>query len=373
MCPVSDTGGQVLERGAGTAVSFRLTIEPLGETIEVEDGQSMLDAALRAGIGLPYACNHGLCGTCKVDVVDGAIEHNHASSFALMDVERDEGRCLACCATLSSDVVIEADVEEEPDARALPIGDFTATVARIEALTPTIRGLWLELGGDGIDFQAGQYVNLHLPGLDQPRAFSIASPPAQSNLLELNVRRVDGGAGTTWLHEVAAVGDTLRLTAPLGRFFVRRSAPEPLIFLAGGSGLSSPKSMIEDLLAAGEERPMTLIHGVRNQAEIYYADVFRALAATHANFRYEVVLSDAADDATWAGPHGFVHEHAERLFAGRFAGYKAYLCGPPPMIDACLTTLMQGRLFEEHIFMENFYTAADAAQPARRSALFRKF
>jgi phenol hydroxylase P5 protein len=216
-------------------------------------------------------------------------------------------------------------------------------------------------------------VNLHLPGLEQARAFSIASTPAQPHEIELNVRRVEGGAGTAWLHEAVAVGDTLRLTAPLGRFFVRRSAPEPLIFLAGGSGLSSPKAMIEDLLAAGDERAMTLVHGVRTQAEIYYAGHFQALAAAHPNFRYEVVLSEAADNGTWDGPRGFVDEHAERLFEGRFAGHTAYLCGPPAMVDACITTLMRGRLFEEHIFTENFFTAADAAQPARRSALFRKF
>ncbi|MGE0482546.1 MAG: NADH:ubiquinone reductase (Na(+)-transporting) subunit F [Gammaproteobacteria bacterium] len=354
-------------------MSYQLTIEPLGATIEVEDGQTMLDAALRAGIWLPYACNHGLCGTCKVDVVDGEVEHNHASAFALMDVERDEGKCLACCATLGSDVVIEADVDEDPDARAIPIGDFNATVSRIETLTPTIRGIWLALDGDGIEFQAGQYVNLHIPGLAQPRAFSIASAPSRPGEIELNVRRVEGGAGTTWLHESVAVGDALRVTAPLGRFFVRKSASEPLIFLAGGSGLSSPKSMIDDLLETGDARAITLIHGVRTADEIYYAEHFRALAAAHPNFRYEVVLSEAGADSAWDGPRGFVHEHAERLFEGRFGGHKAYLCGPPPMIDACITTLMQGRLFEEHIFMENFFTAADAAQPARRSALFKKF
>ncbi len=352
-------------------MSYQLTIEPLGETIEVEDGQSMLDAALRAGIWLPYACNHGLCGTCKVDVVEGDIEHNHASAFALMDIERDEGRCLACCATLESDVVIEAEVEEDPDARAIAIEDFTGTVSRLENLTPTIRGIWLSVDGAGVDFQAGQYVNLDIPGLDQPRAFSIASPPSSPNEIELNVRIVEGGAGTGYLHETLALGDTLRFTAPLGRFFVRRSAPEPVVFLAGGSGLSSPKSMILDLLESGDERPITLLYGARSREELYYDDLFRELAARHANFAYHAALSE--DSGGWDGPTGFVHELAGEVFDGRFEGHKAYLCGPPPMIDACITTLMQGRLFEEHIFMENFYTAADAAQPARRSALFKKF
>jgi len=353
-------------------LSHQLTIEPLGATIAVAAGQSMLDAALRAGIWLPYACNHGLCGTCKVEVLDGSIEHNHASSFALMDLERDEGKCLACCATLNADTVIVAEIDSDPDALGLAVGDHVATVSRIEDLTPTIKGIWLALAGDGLAFQAGQYVNLAVPGLDQPRAFSIASPPSRRHELELNVRLVDGGPGTGWLHHQLTVGSRLNFTAPLGRFFVRKSAPAPLIFLAGGSGLSSPKSMIEDLLESGETRPITLIHGARSAAELYYAAHFRTLAAEHASFTYRPAVS-AESAGDWDGQRGFVHEVAERHFDRCFAGHQAYLCGPPAMIDACLTSLMRGRLFEQHIFMENFFSAADGAGSARRSALFRKF
>jgi phenol hydroxylase P5 protein len=354
-------------------VGYRLTIEPLGETLELEDGQSMLDGALRAGIWLPYACNHGLCGTCKVEVLAGAVNHRHASSFALMDLEREEGKALACCATLESDVTIEAEVDEEPDAVRLGIADHRARVSRIEDLTPTIKGIWLTLTGEGLAFQAGQYLNLSLPDLAQPRAFSIASAPSAPGEIELNVRKVAGGAATAYLHERLALGDEVAFTAPLGRFFVRKSAPEPLLFLAGGSGLSSPKSMIVDLLEGGDTRPITLIHGARSRDEFYYQDLLQDLAASHTNFRYVPALSDEHDDAAWSGERGYVHEVAERLFEARFAGLKAYLCGPPAMIDACITSLMRGRLFEEHIFMEHFFTAADAAQPARRSALFKKF
>lgn len=354
-------------------MGYRLTIEPLGETLDLEDDQSMLDGALRAGIWLPYACNHGLCGTCKVDVLAGEVDHHHASSFALMDLEREEGRALACCATLKSDVTIEAEVDEDPDALRLAVGDYRARVARIEDLTPTIKGIRLAIEGPGLSFQAGQYLNLKLSGLAQPRAFSIASAPSLRNELELNIRKVAGGAGTSYLHETLKLGDELRFTAPLGRFFVRKSAPEPMLFLAGGAGLSSPKSMILDLLDDGDLRSITLIHGARSRDELYAQDLFESRAAVHTNFRYVPALSEAADDAAWSGERGYVHEVAERLYAGRFADLKAYLCGPPAMIDACITSLMRGRLFEQHIFMEHFFTAADAAQPARRSALFKKF
>jgi phenol/toluene 2-monooxygenase (NADH) P5/A5 len=354
-------------------MSYELTIEPLGETIEVEEDQSILDACLRAGIWLPYACNHGLCGTCKIEVVEGEIQHNHASSFALMDVERDEQKCLACCATLESDVTIEADIDEEPDALSLPIEDCVAKVVRIDSLTPTIKGIWLELDGDGLKFQAGQYINLSLPGLDQPRAFSIASSPAEPNLLEINVRRVEGGAATNYLHDELSIGDRLTITGPLGRFFVRKSHAEPMIFIAGGSGLSSPKSMIMDLLENDDSREITLLYGARNEAELYYREFFVGLAEKHDNFHYIVALSDVDGDEHWQGERGFVHELAEKHFDNAFANHKAYLCGPPPMIDAAITSLMRGRLFEEHIFMESFFTAADASEPPRRSALFKKF
>ena len=354
-------------------MSYQVTIEPLGETIEVEAGQSILDAALRAGIWLPYACNHGLCGTCKVDVLEGSVDHGHASPFALMDVERDEGKCLACSATPESDLVIEADVDEDPDARHLPVQDRSATVAELRDLTPTIKGVFLEVDGAPFAFQAGQYINLRIPGEAVPRAFSLANPPTGGAPLELNVRRVEGGKATTFIHEELAVGDRLHFEGPLGRFFVRKSAPEPLLFLAGGSGLSSPKAMIEDLLAEGDSRPITLIHGARNRAELYYAERFEALAVEHDGFRYLPALSEALPDDRWDGATGFVHEVARAQFDGRFAGLKAYLCGPPPMIDACLTELMRGRLFEEHIFTEAFFTAADAERPSRRSALFKKF
>ena len=126
-------------------MSYALTIEPLGQTLEVEDDQTVLDACLRAGIWLPHACCHGLCATCKVQVTDGEVDHGEASDFALMDFERQEGKTLACCARLQSDVTIEADIDEEPDARNIPVEDFHGTVTRIEQLTPTIKGLFIRL------------------------------------------------------------------------------------------------------------------------------------------------------------------------------------------------------------------------------------
>ena len=354
-------------------MSFFLTVEPLGDTIPVEKGQSVLDAALRAGIWLPHACNHGLCGTCKVTVVEGEVHHNHASSFALMDMEREEGLCLACSATLASDIVIEADIEEELDSERHPVRDFDGTISRIEQLTPSIKGVWIHVDGSGVAFQAGQYINLFLPDLDIPRAFSIASSPRIPDEIELHVRKVEGGVATTYIHDKLKVGDPVKFSAPFGQFFVRKSSPEPIIFLAGGSGLSSPKSMIMDLLDSSDTREITLCYGARTMEEIYFHDFFRELEKKKQNFKYFVAVSNDETVGPWVNEKANVNELADTIFQGSFTGYKAYICGPPQMVDATITTLMRGRLFEEHIFVENFYTGDHSDGKGRRSALFKKF
>jgi phenol hydroxylase P5 protein len=350
-------------------MSFQIMIEPIGQGIAARDGQTVLDACLRAGVWLPHACGHGVCGTCKVQVLEGECDHGDASNFALMDFERDEGKILACCATAQGDLVIEAEIDEDSDAQFLPLEDFDAELVEARMLTPTIRGLWLRTER-AAQFQAGQYVMLHVPGVEGARAFSIANAPGE-DLIELHVRRVPQGRATGWLHDELQVGRRLRFTAPNGRFFVRKSAGLPMIFVAGGSGLSSPKSMVLDLLSEGCTLPITLIQGARNLDELYFRELFDALADRHPNFSYVPVLSDLAPEAEWNGARGYAHEALKAHFANDFRGHKAYLCGPPPMTEACIATLMQGRLFERDIYTEKFFTAADAATAAPRSPLFK--
>ena len=352
-------------------MSYELTIEPLGRSIEVEEGQTILDAALRAGIYLPHACGQGYCATCKVCVSDGEVDHQNSSNFALMDYEREEGKALACCATLESDTVIDVEMEIDEDARDIPVRDFPGIVSRIETLTPTIKGIWIKLdNGETLDFQAGQYVNMHLPSELGHRAFSLANAPSTGNEIELNIRIVPGGAGPTWIHNALKVGDRITVSGPYGRYFVHKSANVPSLFMAGGSGLSSPRSMILDLLEEGSTLPITLVYGARNQAELYYHQDFVALAERYPHFTYVPALNDEPGDSGWSGFRGFVHEAAKAHFNNDFRGQKAYLCGPPVMIEACITTLMQGRLFERDIYTEKFFSAADAQQV--RSPLFKR-
>jgi phenol/toluene 2-monooxygenase (NADH) P5/A5 len=351
-------------------MSYELTIEPLGRTLTVEEGQTILDASLRAGIHLPHACGQGYCATCKIQVIDGEVEHGNASNFALMDYEREEGRTLACCATLLTDTTIEADVEADVDARDIPVTDISGTVARIENLTPSIKGIWIDLdAATPLDFQAGQYINFHFPPQIGHRAFSPANAPGTPQL-ELHVRLVPGGRGTQWIHQELKAGDRVQMSGPYGRFFVRKSAQVPSVFMAGGSGLSGPRSMILDLLMQGSVLPIVLFHGARNSSELYYRESFEELARRHPNFTYVPALSDEPADSGWTGRRQYLHEAAKEHFGGDFRGHKAYLCGPPLMIEACIGTLMQGRLFERDIYTEKFFSAADAQQV--RSPLFKR-
>jgi phenol hydroxylase P5 protein len=352
-------------------MSYEVTVEPTGDIIEVEEGQTILDAALRQGVWIPFACGHGTCATCKVQVLEGEGDLGNASPFALMDIEREEGKVLACCCTPESDMVIEADIDVDDDFIGYAIQDFIGTVTEIKDLSPTIKGIFLSLDKD-IEFQAGQYVNLNIPGVEGSRAFSIANKPSNSKILELHVRQVPNGVGTTYLHEQLQVGDSLNISGPYGQFFVRKSDEQGAIFIAGGSGLSSPQSMILDMLEEGDTRQITLLQGARNVAELYNREIFEALEKEFDNFTYVPALNEPEEQDNWQGFKGFVHEAAIEHFNGRFDGNKAYLCGPPLMIDAAITALMQGRLFERDIHMERFVTAADAEKEQSKSALFKR-
>ena len=352
-------------------MSYEVTIEPTGEVIEVEEGQTILDAALRQGVWLPFACGHGTCATCKCDLLEGDVDIGDASSFALMDMERDEGKILACCAMPESDLVIEADIDVDPDFAGHLVEDFIGKVVGIESLSPTIKGLTLALDRP-MTFQAGQYINLVLPGVEGSRAFSIANAPSNKCEIQLHIRRVPEGAATGYIHEQLQEGDSLDVSGPCGQFFVRKSDSRDIIFIARGSGLSSPESMILDLLEDSDKRNIYLFQGARHLAELYHSERFTRLAEEHDNFHYIAALNEPEANDNWQGFTGFVHEAAIDFFNGKFNGHKAYLCGPPPMIDTAITALMQGRLFEQDIHMEKFLTAADGADESQRSGLFKR-
>jgi phenol hydroxylase P5 protein len=348
--------------------TFTITVEPLERDVPCRADQNILDACLRAGVWLPHACTHGTCATCKVQVLEGEVEHNDASSFALMDFERNEGKTLVCTATPVSDVTIEADVDVEEGVEFHPINDYTATLVALEDVARGTRRLLLELDGE-MTFNAGQYVQVAIPGKDVSRSWSMANPPKQANRVELQIRNTPGGLATEgWVFKDLAVGDKVTITGPYGRFFVREAVDKPAILIGGGTGLAPLKSIVRHVLETGMPHKLHLYQGARTQADLYDVEYFRALEKEHPDqFVYRPCLSDEDVEGF---PHGMVTDVVAEDFP-TCRGYVAYLCGPPPMVEAAIKTLMKKRLFPRDIFREDFFDSSDKATGGIRSPLIK--
>jgi phenol hydroxylase P5 protein len=339
-------------------MKYKVKIEPLGVELNVDEAQTILDACLRNGIWVPHACTHGTCATCKSRIVEGEVDYGLASNFALMDFEREQGYVLLCTAKPKTDLVIEADVEVEEGVEFYPVKDFIGRVAKIEDCAVDTRRLIISIEGDRINFLAGQYIQLDIPGSGQNRAFSIASAPEVdgNSEIELQIRRVPGGLASKYVFEDLNEGELVKFAGPFGRFFLRKNYENPILFLAGGTGLAPIKSMIIDALRSGLKQEMYLFHGSRSKSHIYDFEFFNGIEAEYKNFHY--IPSVDNQEEGWSGEIGFVHEVLARKFQ-KFEGFKAYISGPPPMVDACVKTLMRGRLFSEDIYVERFFTEKD--------------
>jgi phenol hydroxylase P5 protein len=348
--------------------TYTISVDPVGAEVECREDQSILDACLRAGVWLPHACTHGTCATCKVQVLEGDVEHNDASDFALMEFERNEGKTLICVATPTSDVVIEADVDMEEGVTYHSVNDYTGTVVGLEDMARDTRRLLIDLNRP-LAFNPGQYVSIEVPGQGVTRTYSMANPPSEPNRIELQIRRTPGGLATDgWIFASLQEGDTITLSGPYGRFFIRERRTEPMILIGGGTGLAPLKSMVRHVLEGGLEHRMFLYHGVRTQADLFDFDLFRALEKEHSDqFSYRPVLSEEP----WEGANGFVTD----VVAADFESCKwhtAYLCGPPPMVEAAMKTLMKKRLFPKDIYREDFFDQSDKATGGVRSPLLKR-
>jgi len=345
-----------------------ITVEPLGVQVSCRSDQTILDACLRQGVNLPHACTHGTCGTCKVEVLDGEVELGDASGFALLESERAEGKALICTAVPRSDVTIEADVDVEEGVVFHPVQDFAGTVAELTDCARDTRRLTIELSADLVR-NPGQYVQVAIPGKGVTRSWSVASPPAELRRIELQIKRTPGGlASDGWVFADLAVGAQLSLSGPYGRFFFRTARAEPAILIGGGTGLAPLKAMVSHVLDSGGHQQLHLYHGVRTRAELYDLDYFRQLEQRYpGQFRYRPSLSDEEVPGI---AHGLVTDIVESDF-DTCRDHVGYLCGPPPMVEAALKTLMRKRLFPRDIYREDFFDAADKATGGIRSPLIR--
>jgi alkene monooxygenase reductase len=340
---------------------MRVTIEPFGETFDVAQDESVLDAVLRNGRYLSYGCKHGGCGTCRATLVDGDCRLDDRTSYSLSDADRAAGVVLLCSTHLGSGD-ISVDVSETMD---LSAADFAAgssvtehdcVVDGITVLTRDIRGLQLRLlEPPEMRFTAGQYVEVEVPGSGgrEHRCYSVASPAAAPGRIDLIVTRIPDGRFSAALDGGLRTGDRLRVRGPMGQFTLRLSH-RPMVMVAVGSGLAPIRSMIHHLVARDNQRQVTFFYGARTDRDLFLRDELTELARAHPWFRFVPVLSRPEHNAAaWAGATGRVTDVLARQ-AGTLRGHEAYLCGPAPMIDATIEVLLTLGCKRRHIFFDRF-------------------
>ncbi|MFI8773958.1 NADH:ubiquinone reductase (Na(+)-transporting) subunit F [Gordonia sp. NPDC062954] len=341
-----------------TMSTHRVEIKGSADAFDVADGQPILDAALRAGAWIPHSCTQGTCGTCKLKVLCGSVDHRESPEYTLTGAERADDLALACMATPQSDLVVEPTGAVDDGVPHHPLRDYLGEVVELSDVAANTRRLVVDLDED-MAFNAGQYCELIVPGHGVGRQYSMANPPGEQRRLEFHVKRTPGGLATDgWIFDSLAVGDRIDLRGPLGQFNLVHQQAEPAILIGGGTGLAPLKSIVRHALDRELVPEMYLYHGGRGRADLYDVEFFTDLAAQHEHFHYRPALSDES----WDGATGLVTD----VVVGDFRsckGMSAYLCGPPAMIDAAVKSLKRRRMAPRLIFREEFTPAASVATP----------
>lgn len=344
--------------------TYQVRFEPVGVEMDVQEGETVLDAAFRQGISVMHGCKEGQCSSCKSLLLEGDIELMKYSTFALPDYERETGHVLLCRTLACSDLVVELlNYDEDLMRRSIAVKRFEATLTKVSALTHSIR--LLEIGLDApLRFRAGQYVDLNIPGTGITRAFSMASTPSEGTRLKFIIKKYPDGAFSSLLDDGLRPGDRLVATGPYGTCFRREGHPGPMLLIGGGSGMSPLWSILQDQVRSGEQRPIRFFYGARTRGDLFLLEELAALTARLPDFRFIPALSHAGPDEAWMGEVGFVHDVLARTIrAESLAGdIDAYTCGPPLMIDAVLPVLQMAGVEPERIHFDKFTTAV-AADP----------
>ena len=325
--------------------TYTVRLEPVGVEFECEEGETVLDAAFRNGVSLPHGCKVGQCSACRCNLLEGEVDLLKYSTFALSDGDREQGTILLCRSLPQEDIVVELlNFDEELLSKSIVVKNFAGSVASIEKLTHDIRSIEIDLESP-IKFWAGQYVDITVRtknGETITRSFSMANTPDQGKKLRFIIKKYPDGKFSNELDGGGIeIGASVTVRGPYGTCFRREDRTGNLVLIAAGSGMSPIWSILHDHVASGEDRPVQFFYGARTQADLFFQDELAALTAAHPEVTYTPVLSHAADDATWTGQRGFVHEVvASELRRLKFDGDGcAYACGPPPMIDALTPAL----------------------------------
>ncbi|MEO5759451.1 MAG: 2Fe-2S iron-sulfur cluster-binding protein [Mesorhizobium sp.] len=324
-------------------------------SLEVQDGQTILDAAIAAGIAYPHGCKSGRCGSCKSRLIEGEVDLLQHSRFALTDEEKADGLILACRALPQTDAAVAwlgSDDDVQPPRR------LDGIVTHLDDLTHDIKLVRITPeDGTPLLFTAGQYAQLGFNGVPT-RSYSMANWHGDDGL-EFHIRRVPGGTTSEHVHSALKTGDKTTLEFPLGSSSLRRHHSGPILCIAGGSGLAPIKSIVETALAHGMKQPIHVYFGVRAERDLYLVDHFRALAKRHPNLTFAPVLSEAQSAQHRSG---FVTQVvAEDL--SDLDGWKAYVAGPPPMVDAAMEVAFARGLRRQDLHADVFFTPEKLPAP----------
>jgi len=337
----------------------RVRFEPVGIEIEVDEEQTVLRSASEQGLMLMHGCKEGQCAACKSFVLDGDdIELDRYSTFALPDYEKEEGFTLLCRAHVYEDVTIELlNYDEEILRSGLPIQNAVAEVVSIDRVTHDLRHLVLRLIEPAeITFFPGQYMDIKVPGTEVTRSFSMANTSSKENgRLEFVIKVYPGGVFSSLIDERLTAGDRLELTGPFGVFTLRDAPDRDLVFVGGGAGLAPILALLRSMAERGIARKAVFYYGARTARDLCFVEEIQALREKLPDFRFVPALSEPADGEQWDGEVGFVTDVLRRHEVD-LRGAHAYLCGPPPMVEAAMPLLAQLGTPEKHIYFDKFTT-----------------
>ena len=350
-------------------MTFSITVQPSGRSFSANPGESILAAGIRQGVGLPYGCKDGACGSCKCQKISGEVTHGPHQSKALSEAEAAQGLVLTCCATAQTDVVLES--RQVTEVGAFPIRKMPARVAQLERLSPDVMRLKLQLpANDTVQFHAGQYVEFILRDGSR-RSYSMANAPhtllqtvaggGTAPIVELHIRHMPGGKFTDHVFGAMKEKEILRIEGPYGSFYLREDSAKPIILLASGTGMAPIKALIEQLQFKGSTRPVTLYWGGRRPQDLYLNDWVQAQVAAMPSLRYVPVISNALPEDGWTGRTGFVHQ-AVLQDTPDLSGYQVYACGAPIVVESARADYTtQAGLPADEFYADAFTSEADKA------------
>ncbi|HEY9381053.1 MAG TPA: CDP-6-deoxy-delta-3,4-glucoseen reductase [Burkholderiales bacterium] len=341
-------------------MSYRITIQPSGNSFEMTEDDTVLHAALNEGFHLPYGCRNGACGSCKGKLLQGEMDYGIYQSSALSDEERAAGYALFCVGRPRSDLVIES--REIGAVKDIVVKKLPCRVQQIDKITDDVAVLHLSLpANERLQFLPGQYIEFILKDGTR-KSFSMANAPHDDASVQVHVRHVPGGKFTDHVFNTMKEREIMRFEGPLGSFFLREDSDKPIVFVASGTGFAPIKAILEAAFQKSTQRDMVLYWGGRRPKDLYMADLVGQWVAAHPNFRFVPVVSEALPEDNWTGRSGFVH-CAVMEDLPDLSGHQVYACGAPAMIDAARHDFHQDcKLPLEEFHADSFTTAADLAK-----------